>query len=290
MIEMDDTILDDNGGGVAKLEVEKDDDDGRECSRGMSRIARESLSFAMGTQLKLAQYSFMYPKRCRIAPQRDMFQKQESAKEQLRGGIWKCAICGKHFRAEEFIDKHMDNRHADLRGKDESAVCMADFCDILHCDEFQKLTTHHQFAQSHRDCDEVIVDRIRAACVEMADECFPIQEDTNRATAHLRKIFLHEVCDAHSCDRDYKLYSLKSSFFASDEFTLGHLALAVFGCMSLFIVLAIYFADYISNETIKSGSHLRRIDKVSKPLTFHRLKWLIYSFVLRRIRKQKKRK
>jgi len=54
------------------------------------------------------------PRNCRLHPDSDLFGDQEKHKVQLDVNEWQCGYCKKSFLAEEFLDKHFDNRHYNL--------------------------------------------------------------------------------------------------------------------------------------------------------------------------------
>lgn len=51
---------------------------------------------------------------CRLHPNNDLFRDQEQHKIHLDINHWQCGYCRKSFRAENFLDKHFDNRHSNL--------------------------------------------------------------------------------------------------------------------------------------------------------------------------------
>lgn len=60
--------------------------------------------------LQLAQWHH-----CRMAPMLRpscSYDLHEEAREVQRVGQVKCRLCGKVFRSGEFLDQHLDNRHA----------------------------------------------------------------------------------------------------------------------------------------------------------------------------------
>jgi hypothetical protein len=53
------------------------------------------------------------PSTCPISKERDMFGDQEDKKLEETPSKWQCEYCGKQFFTENYLDKHMDNRHPD---------------------------------------------------------------------------------------------------------------------------------------------------------------------------------
>lgn len=52
--------------------------------------------------------------KCRLHPDNDLFRDQEEHKIHFDINEWQCGYCKKSFRAEKFLDQHMDNRHHNL--------------------------------------------------------------------------------------------------------------------------------------------------------------------------------
>lgn len=52
--------------------------------------------------------------KCRLHPDNDLFRDQEEHKIHYDINEWQCGYCKKSFRAEKFLDQHMDIRHYNL--------------------------------------------------------------------------------------------------------------------------------------------------------------------------------
>jgi hypothetical protein len=48
-----------------------------------------------------------------MATERSIFAAQEAEKSTNEAGEAACGLCGKKFRDESYLDRHMDNKHAD---------------------------------------------------------------------------------------------------------------------------------------------------------------------------------
>jgi rubredoxin len=45
---------------------------------------------------------------------------------------WRCGLCGKVFKSEQYIDAHLVRRHTDSLPA-AGGTCLAEYCDILRC-------------------------------------------------------------------------------------------------------------------------------------------------------------
>jgi hypothetical protein len=94
----------------------------------------------------------------------------------------KCAFCGKNFKNEFYMDRHMDLKHGDQL-LSNATVCLADYCDVLHCQ-----------SKTHVACREDDVKHSQLRCRALFDRCFPLE-----ANKRLHDVFLHHYCDNLSC-------------------------------------------------------------------------------------------
>ena len=92
--------------------------------------------------------------------------------------------------------------------------------------------THFDGFLMMRECDADEERRRYEECTAAADECFP--EGTGKAGAHLKGIFMQQICELHTCDHD--IVSQSTSFLVGGGSGLGAPALGItaaalaFGC------------------------------------------------------------
>lgn len=79
------------------------------CPRENARIVRKIIQTKWTPVLE--KYKVTIPLECPFHPVRDIFGPQQAAKYQYRPSQWTCAICGKSFFEEKYLDLHFDNRH-----------------------------------------------------------------------------------------------------------------------------------------------------------------------------------
>ncbi|KAL6182561.1 hypothetical protein ACLB2K_043980 [Fragaria x ananassa] len=101
------------------------------CSRERSRAAWKIIEEYLMPFVKKERYEIST--KCRLHPDNDLFRGQERNKIHLDINEWQCGYCKKSFRAEKFLDQHLDNRHYNLLNVSGSK-CLADLCGALHCD------------------------------------------------------------------------------------------------------------------------------------------------------------
>ena len=81
----------------------------RACSRELSRQARHILRDVVLS----SDTADSMPEDCPFNPKLDRYLEHENHKSGLRRSHWKCGYCGKQFRNEEYMDRHMERRHMD---------------------------------------------------------------------------------------------------------------------------------------------------------------------------------
>ena len=105
---------------------------GIDCSRSDSRLVRRYLEAEIWPRLKATDVAGSLPSECPLNPRLDMYLAQEKKKVKKSKNEYKCGICGKIFRTEYYLDKHMDLKHGDHIDT-EMDTCLADFCQIFGC-------------------------------------------------------------------------------------------------------------------------------------------------------------
>ena len=50
---------------------------------------------------------------CPLHPSNDRLRQHEEHKQAVTQYQWKCALCGKMFRSESYIDLHLERKHHD---------------------------------------------------------------------------------------------------------------------------------------------------------------------------------
>mmetsp|Transcript_519 Transcript_519/g.1116 ORF Transcript_519/g.1116 Transcript_519/m.1116 type:complete len:272 (+) Transcript_519:146-961(+) len=169
------------------------------CSRDKSRKARAILDVYLHPFLVESHKGNM-SEECVLQPHRDMYREHELNKKEVRRSQWKCLFCSKMFRSEDYLDKHFDNRH--LSAIPEGAeVCLGDYCDVLHCDHDHPV--HSKFSALF-SCKSSDMARRRHHCEAIAHKCFPPEAGLN--IAHLHDFFVHQFCDAHTCESGRLLF------------------------------------------------------------------------------------
>jgi hypothetical protein len=87
------------------------------CSRDQSRLmrkVRQELLRQVSTSSGLRKISEeMLPASCPLHPAHDLYADQEEHKRESSVREWKCGYCGKIFRFEYYLDRHMTCMHAD---------------------------------------------------------------------------------------------------------------------------------------------------------------------------------
>ncbi|CAM9307174.1 unnamed protein product [Ectocarpus sp. 8 AP-2014] len=118
------------------------------CSREHSRQARKIIAKSVYPFLD-KDTALAIPPACPLHPELDVFKDQELHKRLVPGKLdtFQCGYCQKQFKTEFYMDRHMDNKHADrlnLAGSDaighgiEPAPgrCLGDLCPELGCGDY----------------------------------------------------------------------------------------------------------------------------------------------------------
>jgi len=177
-----------------QLKMEHHTNCSKTCSRGISRIANELIEDHILPVLKHVGVD-TFPESCPYAS--GCFRTQEKEKHKIRRDRWECGICGKLFKSERHIDRHLDYRHTT---NTKNTFCISDACSHLRCHTQMPLPDslsseeRVQLARVRSErCDELLMQSRRSACEDVARLCF--ESET------LRSNFLQEYCLSLTCSR-----------------------------------------------------------------------------------------
>ena len=150
------------------------------CDRSASRAATSEIE---SNVLSLdGAHVDQLPENCPLNPLKGMYHYQESNQRPGRQKTVKCAFCGKSFKNQHYMDRHMDLKHED-KLLNNATVCLADYCDVLHCQSNAPVA-----------CREDDVKHSQLRCRALFDRCFPMEADKR-----LHDFYLHHYCDTLSC-------------------------------------------------------------------------------------------
>lgn len=160
------------------------------------------------------------PESCQLHPSVDLYAEQEAHKKEVTRGDWRCLLCGKHFRSEFYIDRHMHNKHTEKLSGSGTSICLADLCPIFGCTGKEERSrglpppgprrsaSSSSFPQtgaikdrSKKDfagestCTQEEVERSKYRCEVLAKRCFGSLSDGGKTEAH----FHRTVCKRLHC-------------------------------------------------------------------------------------------
>lgn len=136
-----------------------------QCSRELSRRARAAVESKLLAPFGLVAADL--PESCPLHPASDLYLYQESQKTEVRSTLWKCGLCGKHFKSEVrvcllwghgahatrppakrshrappqyYLDRHLERHHDDAY-LDGATYCPAALCDVIGCEVTEEFDT-----------------------------------------------------------------------------------------------------------------------------------------------------
>ncbi|CAE1245290.1 unnamed protein product [Acanthosepion pharaonis] len=166
------------------------------CLRDRARIVREMLRKKIFRSFKDSKVSMPYL--CPFTEERDLFIIQERQKYMKSLTKWHCNFCGKDFYAENFLDKHFDNRHSEYVRKGNDSVCLADYCDIFRCEIIGGLLEPDYWDMAL--CLEDDMYELQQKCMDIIKECIPPTTSHN-ASRYIQDVFSNEICSFLDCRR-----------------------------------------------------------------------------------------
>ncbi|KAL9228417.1 hypothetical protein vseg_004003 [Gypsophila vaccaria] len=217
------------------------------CSRERSRIAWNIIDKYLMPFVERERY--VIPRSCRLHPENDLFRDQEEHKIKVDVNEWQCGYCKKGFLSEEFLDKHLDTRHVNLLNI-SSGKCLADLCGALHCDHILNSKA------SRSKCKPAAATRNRHLCESLADACFPASQGPSASRLHA--LFLHQFCDAHTCEKGRKPFPRGGR----KESSVIYMAASILTLMLLPLFYLVVFLH--QSEMRKDSQELKRVPRLRK--------------------------
>jgi len=166
------------------------------CSRSLARRGRALVERDVFQRLH-PEFKAMewLPRSCPLWPGNDVLLEQEMHKEKLSRGSshdWHCKICGKKFRSEFFLDRHLDHKHThgghrtDGNDTTNTMHCPAENCALFggcfggplthRFDSAEEddavMRTMQSWLRSHA-CSTADMPKVRQKCRSVLSQCFP---------------------------------------------------------------------------------------------------------------------
>lgn len=209
------------------------------CPREISRNVKSILQKEVYKRMKIEPEEL--PDDCHLNPNFDKYFDQESNKIKKKSrGEFLCNYCGKRFVNEFYIDRHMDNKHAD-RLQSNRTVCLADLCPILGCSS-KPTDSRNSHRKSNKDryanlgpsfrdvepCSENEVERNKYLCEGLIRRCFSELSGGEELGDHFRKHF----CNKLHCENGILVGAPQSTLESGGEsFFVLHFVQVLVICM-----------------------------------------------------------
>jgi hypothetical protein len=242
------------------------------CDRTRSNEARSGLRSILWEPVTAT--NALLPENCPLAPAVDVLLWQEKTKKRISSTHWRCGLCGKTFRSEYFLDKHLARKHPTAGPEESSAdygvqkVCLADLCGIsvpclptgnvrippvsavLVRQEDFALASGESSRHANPETITSVTPRIctdavehmaaKHSCFEMIEKC--ITPETHSSEAEL--VRLRTTLHGALCDDAYEVecagWSEKLAWRAHLQ-AEGHLSFRhVLGCILLLLTCVVY--------------------------------------------------
>ena len=236
----------------ADTDAEKAMDIAFKCSRGDSRVLSQYMEDYIYPKLE-GGLAMSLPPNCPFHPEYNIFRTQERHKISLKHGEWECEFCGKKFKSQKYIDRHMHNKHVIKldHNLQHDTGCIADLCPLLGCSMERaraRISEKGTFGRgSGAACTTANLERSKFRCEGLMRRCF-----TGSVLHHFRT----DICESFQCTSGVLTSSVDrhlASIVGNDDgdgsltrstgpgtssmalFVLGWVAVAVVAFLALFI-------------------------------------------------------
>ena len=165
-----------------------------DCDRYMSRKLTEHFNNMIYPKLSFDATEL--PTKCPLNPNYNIFVNQELSKVQENRARWKCEYCGKKFKNEFYLDRHINLKHNDTLNLKDHSGCVSDLCPIFGCshEDFNSISSS---SGSGMQACITEAERMKFRCEKMIRDCFNnIPGDNGHLVADFRSL----ICDSLRCD------------------------------------------------------------------------------------------
>lgn len=200
------------------------------CSRPASRVVRKEFNKI----IEKANISSI-PILCPLNPKHDLLLEHEARKSSDSAGHPICTYCGKAFYTENFLDEHLQRKHAHILNA--NATCFAHYCDIFRC---SIILQHHDL---NTFCDEKLFKKLASKCRNFLKLCIP----DNLSVSEKWKIFLHlntSLCSYLTCEKYHIIPDASPHRF----WLVTYIVMSVFILFALFIVIIHLIQKYYDRK------------------------------------------
>jgi len=181
--------------------VDIEDDCSREDSRELTNY------FSKHIFPKLPSNDLELPSNCPFHPMYNMYFSQEKNKTKVSRQNWKCGFCGKQFKSEFYLDRHMRNKHVDKldHGLTHDTGCVADLCPLLGCRTRRrgKQRTIERRGGAHFEqevpCTTADLERAKFRCENLMRKCFPLSLPLLDSGLSALETFRENICGSLRC-------------------------------------------------------------------------------------------
>jgi len=226
----------------------------------LSRAARRVVNEVIVPVMSF--YDFEWKQICPLHPSNDKMLPLIRDAQYVRRNRWRCEICNKVFTSQEYIDFHMENKHADLM-LTNATVCMADLCEILGCERFNVPSESDSYSDNEVirvPCSSAAMERRKFHCEQIMNSCFP--KDGNSNEQKLNELFVKEFCFPLNCDSFLSLQDTNDIVKKhSSRWTVG----SVFNAFSLVVILlslgVFYLVVIVRRREMKLNDDLRYLSQ-----------------------------
>ena len=226
------------------------------CDREASREARKII--ADGLLPAVRQLGAQLSSNCVLHDEHDHLLLFERAKQPVTQRQWRCGLCGKVFKSEQYIDAHLVRRHTDSLPA-AGGTCLAEYCDILRCPSWVSALRQHQPGRS--SCRPVELEARRAFCQHLMHDCIIVSSE--RAGLHhtVFEVMDERFCQPVSCSGQQRIrdgLELYHAPMANDESHAGYYTVAALLLVGLGVLYASILMGVGETRADSEGLRARR--------------------------------
>lgn len=155
-------------------------------------------------------HNISWPEECPLHLARDLWGKHELAKSRagFDGGMkagsqeWRCALSGKVFKSEHYVDLHMERNFMNETPRD--GACLANYCDALSlCGRKPEPSWAEALSSETPACDPAELKTWQTQCADLLSRCVPHASISGMPDAnmtHVEHVLYRAWCEPLTCE------------------------------------------------------------------------------------------
>jgi len=218
------------------------------CSLVISRQVRKVLKDVVFPVVE--HHDYQIPEKCVFHSSNDKYAIFADKGRQLKKKKYKCDLCEKHFTSQDYLDQHLLLKHED-KIPVNATICLADYCDILRCDEEEM--------KPIIACNEQYMLKRKFFCEGIMSTCFP--PESSDVAHKLNELLTAQFCDPLTCNEEVRKKADENILIEkhSNKWTGKSIVMVIIGTFIVAFLAIYYIVVCVWQSELRMKNDLRRL-------------------------------